>query len=133
METLLVITHVVVCLFLVVIVLLQQGKGADAGAAFGGGSSQSLFGTEGPLSLLNKVTTTAAVIFMLTSVMLAYNSSHKSHSSVMAGVEVESRSSAETEVEKKKDEEKPVRTVGITVHNLFFFLPAPVHFYCAVE
>ncbi len=85
METLLIILHVVVCLFLVAIVLLQHGKGADIGATFGG-SSQSLFGTEGPLPLLNKITTAAAVIFMLTSVALAYISSHTGTGSVMSEV-----------------------------------------------
>lgn len=83
MVTLLIVLHIIVCLFLVIIVLLQQGKGADIGATFGGGGSQTLFGTEGPLPLLNKITTGAAVIFMLTSVSLAYFSSHKSTSSVM--------------------------------------------------
>lgn len=88
MDNLLVIVHVIVCLFLVIIVLLQHGKGADIGATFGG-SSQSLFGTEGPLPLLNKITTSAAIIFMLTSVTLAYKSAQKSHSSVMTEIQVE--------------------------------------------
>lgn len=87
MDTLLIIVHVVVCLFLIGVVLLQQGKGADIGATFGG-SSQSLFGTEGPLPLLNKITTSAAVIFMLTSLALAYISSQSSTSTVMSGVEI---------------------------------------------
>ena len=85
MDTLLIIVHVIVCLFLVGIVLLQHGKGADIGASFGG-SSQSLFGTEGPLPLLNKITTAAAIIFMLTSVTLAYMSSQSGKSSVMSTV-----------------------------------------------
>ena len=88
MDTLLLIAHVVVCLFLIGIVLLQHGKGADIGATFGG-SSQSLFGTEGPLPLLNKITTAAAIIFMLTSVTLAYFSSQKSTSSVMKNMVIE--------------------------------------------
>ena len=87
MDTLLTIVHIIVCLFLVGIVLLQHGKGADIGATFGG-SSQSLFGTEGPLPLLNKITTAAAIIFMLTSVTLAYISSQTSKSSVMSGVSI---------------------------------------------
>lgn len=87
METLLTIVHVIVCLFLVGIVLLQHGKGADIGASFGG-SSQSLFGTEGPLPLLNKITTAAAIIFMLTSVTLAYISSRAGTTSVMTNVTV---------------------------------------------
>lgn len=83
MDTLLVIIHVVVCFLLVGIVLLQHGKGADVGATFGG-SSQSLFGTEGPMPLLNKITTGVAVIFMLTSVTLAYFSSQQGKGTVMA-------------------------------------------------
>ena len=96
MDTLLTIVHVVVCLFLVGIVLLQHGKGADIGATFGG-SSQSLFGTEGPLPLLNKITTAVAVIFMLTSVTLAYISSQTGSSSVMSEVST-SQPAAQVEV-----------------------------------
>jgi preprotein translocase subunit SecG len=85
MTTLLVILHVLVSLFLIAIVLLQHGKGADIGATFGG-SSQSVFGSEGPLPLLNKITTFSAIIFMATSVSLAYISAHKSTDSVMKDV-----------------------------------------------
>jgi preprotein translocase subunit SecG len=117
MDTLLTIVHVIVCLFLVGIVLLQHGKGADIGATFGG-SSQSLFGTEGPLPLLNKITTAAAIIFMLTSVTLAYISSQTSNSSVMSEISV-SQPAAQVEVaqpvakedmvmEKPAEEEKAV-------------------------
>jgi len=86
MTTLLTIVHISVSLFLIIIVLLQHGKGADMGATFGGGSNQTLFGTEGPLPLLNKITTSAAVIFMVTSVALAYISTNKTVS-VMKNVE----------------------------------------------
>ena len=82
MTTILTIIHVAVCVFLVVIVLLQQGKGADLGAAFGG-SSQTVFGSDGPLPLLNKVTTFSAVIFMLTSITLAYYSANATRGSVI--------------------------------------------------
>jgi preprotein translocase subunit SecG len=94
MVTLLIVIHVIVCLFLIVIVLLQHGKGADVGATFGG-SSQTLFGTEGPLPLLNKITTFAAIIFMLTSVTLAYFSSSTSTGSVMN--ELKKKQSVEVE------------------------------------
>jgi preprotein translocase subunit SecG len=63
--------HVCLCLFLVTIVLLQPGKGGDVGAAFGGGSSSSLFGPRGPAGLLQRATTVVAVLFMGTSVTLA--------------------------------------------------------------
>ncbi|MFZ5765756.1 MAG: preprotein translocase subunit SecG [Thermodesulfobacteriota bacterium] len=88
MTTLLTIIHIAVCFFLIVIVLLQQGKGANMGATFGG-SSQTVFGTEGPMPLLNKVTTLAAITFMVTSVALAYISAHKSTSSVMKDFSVQ--------------------------------------------
>lgn len=86
MLTLLTIVHVCVCFFLIVIVLLQHGKGADMGASFGGGSGQTVFGTEGPLPLLNKITTASAILFMVTSVTLAYYSANSSKSSVMKSV-----------------------------------------------
>lgn len=101
MNTLLIIVHVLVCLFLVGIVLLQQGKGADIGASFGG-SSQSLFGTEGPVPLLNKITTAVAVIFMITSVSLAYISAHKSTGSVMEALS-EGQPATSVEVEPTKE------------------------------
>ena len=82
MTTILTIIHVTVCIFLIVIVLLQQGKGADMGAAFGG-SSQTVFGSDGPLPLLNKITTGGAIIFMLTSITLAYYSANATRGSVI--------------------------------------------------
>jgi len=88
MTTLLIVVHVIVSLFLICIVLLQHGKGADIGATFGG-SSQSLFGTEGPIPLLNKITTFAAIVFMGTSVTLAYLSVHKSSGSIMKDLKVQ--------------------------------------------
>lgn len=89
MTTLLTIIHVLVCLFLVGIVLLQHGKGADIGATFGG-SSQSLFGTEGPVPLLNKITTFAAIVFMGTSISLAYLSANRSTGTVMSDIQMQS-------------------------------------------
>ena len=61
--------HVIVSIFLILIVLLQSGKGAEMGAAFGG-SSQTLFGSRGAATFLNKLTTVAAVLFMVTSLLL---------------------------------------------------------------
>ena len=93
MTTLLIVIHTIVCLFLICIVLLQHGKGADIGASFGG-SSQSLFGTEGPLPLLNKITTLAAIVFMGTSITLAYLSANKSTGSVMTDIKVQEQQQA---------------------------------------
>ncbi len=88
MTTLLIILHILVSLFLIAIVLLQHGKGADIGATFGG-SGQSVFGSEGPVPLLNKITTFSAIVFMGTSISLAYISANKSTGSVMTDLPVE--------------------------------------------
>ncbi|OQY24443.1 MAG: preprotein translocase subunit SecG [Desulfobacteraceae bacterium 4572_35.2] len=72
MVTFLLTLHVIVCIALIVIVLLQAGKGADAGASFGGGASQTVFGASGGRSFMSKMTTSAAFIFMLTSLSLTY-------------------------------------------------------------
>ncbi|MDD2308291.1 MAG: preprotein translocase subunit SecG [Desulfuromonadaceae bacterium] len=79
------ILHVLVSLFLVAVVLLQSGKGAEMGASFGSSGSQSVFGAGGGTSFLSKLTTSAAVIFMLTSLTLAYLSGLPSSSSMMSG------------------------------------------------
>ncbi len=70
MTVLLTILHIVVCFFLIAVVLLQSGKGAEMGAAFGG-SSQTIFGSRGAATFLSKLTTIAAVVFMITSLTLA--------------------------------------------------------------
>jgi len=62
--------HIVVCIFLVIIVLLQSGKGADLAGAFGMSGSQSAFGPRGTATFLSKMTTTLAVLFMVTSLVL---------------------------------------------------------------
>lgn len=62
--------HVIVCIALIFVVLVQGGKGAEIGAAFGGGASQTLFGGRGAATFLSKMTTVAAVVFMLTSLAL---------------------------------------------------------------
>ncbi len=71
MVTALWVMHIMVCFLLIFIVLIQGGKGAELGAAFGGGSSQTVFGGRGAATFLNKATTMVAVVFMLTSLLLA--------------------------------------------------------------
>jgi len=66
------IIHVLVCLFLILVVLAQQGKGQDLASAFGGAGSQSAFGARGTATLLSKITAGAAAIFMITSLTLSY-------------------------------------------------------------
>ena len=85
MTIVLTILHVLVSLFLIGVVLLQSGKGAEMGASFGSSGSQSVFGAGGGTSFLSKLTTSAAVIFMLTSLTLAYLSGQPSSSSMMSG------------------------------------------------
>ncbi len=71
MIILLTVFHVIVCVFLILVVLVQQGKGADWAGAFGGGGSQTTFGARSTGSILERATTAAAVIFMITSIALA--------------------------------------------------------------
>jgi preprotein translocase subunit SecG len=106
------IIHVIMCLILIAIVLLQSGKGANMGAAFGGGSN-TLFGSTGPASFLNKVTTIAAVVFMITSFTLAIISSKGGETSKVlenAPVQQEQpveRSTSESEEVSTEDEAAP--------------------------
>jgi preprotein translocase subunit SecG len=83
METLLLTLHVLVCISLIIIVLLQAGKGAEVGATFGAGSSQTVFGASGGRDFMTKLTTAAAIIFMLTSLTLAYFMDQPSTGSIM--------------------------------------------------
>jgi preprotein translocase subunit SecG len=86
--------HVMVSGILIFMVLLQKGKGADIGAAFGG-ASQTVFGPRGAQSFLSKLTTGAAVIFMITSLTLAFTTAKKS--SIMEGVKQEQTKTAPAE------------------------------------
>ena len=79
------IIHIIVCLFLIFIILIQSSKGAEMGAAFGG-SSQTLFGSRGAATFMNKLTTGVAITFMLTSLLLAVITIRKG--SVMSSVPV---------------------------------------------
>ena len=72
MNTFLVVLHIMACSVLVLVVLLQRGKGSDVGAALGGGGSNTVFGSRGAGNFLTKLTTASAIIFMSTSLSLAY-------------------------------------------------------------
>jgi preprotein translocase subunit SecG len=71
MYTLVLIVHIIVCLFLIIVVLLQSGKAADLAGAFGGMGSQTAFGPRGSATLLSKATTISAALFMVTSLSLS--------------------------------------------------------------
>src|SRR5437667_12711306 len=75
--TLLTIVHVLVCLFLIVVVLLQSGKAADLAGAFGGMGSQTAFGPRGAATILSKATSISAILFMVTSLTLSIVATRK--------------------------------------------------------
>jgi preprotein translocase subunit SecG len=81
-STFLIALHVIVCLVLILVVLLQRGKGSDMGAALGGGGSNTVFGSRGAGNFLTKLTSACAVVFMLTSLSLAYLGSRDVNSRV---------------------------------------------------
>jgi preprotein translocase subunit SecG len=84
MVTAVVVFHVLVCISIVVVVLLQQGKGAEVGAVFGG-SSQTVFGASGAGNLLTKLTYTLAAVFFATSLFLAYTATRRVSGSIFNG------------------------------------------------
>jgi preprotein translocase subunit SecG len=88
MQTVVIILHVVASMALILIVLLQTGRGAEMGAAFGG-ASQTLFGGTGGTTFMSKLTTVAAVVFMLTCMGLTYLSGAPEKKSIMENVPVE--------------------------------------------
>ena len=93
MQQILLIVQILIAVGLVAMVLLQQGRGADAGASFGGGSSGSLFGSRGPASFLSKLTAGLAALFFANSLALAYISSHSvERRSVVERVQTQSAS-----------------------------------------
>src|SRR5687768_2038077 len=84
MTVLLLIIHVLISIFLILVVLVQQGKGADLAGAFGGGGSQTAFGARGATTLLHKLTTGFFIAFVITSMSLAVLQA-RPRGSVMAG------------------------------------------------
>ncbi|SHK23023.1 protein translocase subunit secG [Marinobacter antarcticus] len=88
-ETLVVVVHVVIAVALVGLVLIQQGKGADAGAAFGGGgASQTVFGSQGSGSFLTRMTAMLAIVFFVTSFSLAVFAKQRAEVAGEAGIPV---------------------------------------------
>ena len=85
----LIVLHVVVCLFLIGVVLIQQGKSADLAGAFGGAGSQTAFGPRGAANLLTRLTTWSAVLFMLTSISLTILMSRSNDRSVLSGTKTQ--------------------------------------------
>jgi len=88
MIILITIVHVIVCLFLIIVVLLQSGQSGDITAAFGGMGSQTAFGPRGAATVLSKATTWSAIIFMVTSITLSVYASRRANisKSVLQGI-----------------------------------------------
>lgn len=93
-QELILIVHVVIAIAIIGLVLLQHGKGADMGAAFGSGSAGSLFGASGASNFLSKATGVCATVFFLTSLSLTYFSAPRQQSGVMSGVKTEQKAPA---------------------------------------
>ena len=102
------IVHVIVCLFLVIVVLLQSGKAADLAGAFGGMGSQTAFGPRGAATVLSKATTIAAGLFMVTSLSLSVLYTRAGGGSV--GSSVLDSAPAATQPAPKKDNAMPAPT-----------------------
>jgi preprotein translocase subunit SecG len=101
-SALIIILHVIVCLILIFAILLQSGKAADLAGAFGGGGSQTAFGGRGSTSLLSKITTASAIIFMLTSLGL-WILSGRGVSSVVGGQKAPAETTATVPAAKPED------------------------------
>src|SRR3989338_11597109 len=109
MNTALIVFHYFICVFLIGLILLQAGKGADIGAAFGG-ASQTVFGGRGPATFLSKLTTIAAVLFLITSISLAHQSKKLKIESVIDTVPAADTASAPAAPETTAPAGKPAET-----------------------
>jgi preprotein translocase subunit SecG len=106
MYTIITIIHVMACIFLVLVVLLQTGKGAEMGAVFGG-SSSTVFGSSGAGTFLSRLTTATAIIFMLTSLSLTYFSARRNSATVFDTAPVSAPPAAAPEVPAAPDAGAP--------------------------
>lgn len=113
MEGIVLFIHIVVCVLLVIIVLLQSGKSADLAGAFGGVGSQSTFGPRGTATILSKMTTTLAILFMVTSLTLWILASNEADSSsVVRQGDESTQSQPAATPDTGTGNEKPEGTVG---------------------
>lgn len=109
METSVTVVHYLVSIILIGVILMQSGKGSDIGAAFGAGSSQTVFGGRGPATFLNKVTIVAAIIFLFTSITLSQLARKSATSSVVDTSPTSAAPAAPVETPAPTKEAAPVK------------------------
>ncbi len=119
------VIHIIICIFLIVLVLLQPGKGGDLGAVFGGGSSDSVFGSSGAAPFLTKLTRLLALIFIITSLSLGYFSVRGIQSSVISDTPAVEQNVTSPEASDTDTSSNPVENDSPTNQDLIDSLSAP--------
>ena len=104
MESIIILVHVIAAIAITGLVLIQQGKGADMGASFGSGSSQTIFGSAGSGNVLTKSTSIFAAVFLITSLSLAVIARQKANFSVEDSTLIENMDQINTEVQLQENE-----------------------------
>lgn len=128
LETAIIIVHVLISLALIGLVLMQQGKGAEAGASFGGGASQTVFGSQGSGNFLSRATSWLAVIFFVTSISLALVAKQKaevaaSGEGIQVPVEMQAGSEQNAELDQSIDDVKQALGGDINAEDAGFVTP----------
>lgn len=113
MQTILIIVHVLVSIGLITLVLIQHGKGADMGAAFGSGASQTVFGSQGSASFLTRTTAIFATIFFITSLTLAYFTTQSTKPSSVTEIQVPAKAVTPEKPAATKDVPEDVPSVPV--------------------
>lgn len=128
LETAIIIVHVLISLALIGLVLMQQGKGAEAGASFGGGASQTVFGSQGSGNFLSRATSWLAVVFFVTSISLALVAKQKaevaaSGEGIQIPVEMQAGSEQNAELDQSIDDVKQALGGDINAEDAGFVTP----------
>ncbi len=119
------VIHIVVCVFLIVLILLQPGKGGGLGSVFGGGSSDSVFGSSGAAPFLTKLTRLLALIFVITSLSLGYFSVRSIKSTVISDVPAVEQNVSSPEESGTETSANPVENDSPSNQDLIDSLTAP--------
>lgn len=119
------VIHIIVCIFLIVLVLLQPGKGGDLGSVFGGGSSDSVFGSSGAAPFLTKLTRLLALIFVITSLSLGYFSVRSIQSTVISDTPAVEQNVTSPEETGTETSAKPAENDSPSNQDLIDSLTAP--------